>query len=41
MAVLAGVILMLSPWASPISIGVKFLIALVGAILCWLGVARG
>jgi hypothetical protein len=38
MAVLIGVILMIAFWITPIGVGYKILIALLGAILCFLGV---
>lgn len=38
MAVLVGVILIISPWMIPVGLGYKFLMTLLGAGLCWLGI---
>ncbi len=38
MAVVIGVILIISPWTSGLGFGYKLLLTLLGAGLCWLGV---
>ena len=38
MAVLAGIVLIISPWMLPIGLGYKLLMTLLGMGLCWLGI---
>lgn len=38
MAVLAGVVLIISPWMISIGLGYKVLMTLFGAGMCWLGI---
>jgi acyl-CoA reductase-like NAD-dependent aldehyde dehydrogenase len=38
MAVLIGVVLIISPWMIPIALGYKLLMILLGIGLCWLGI---